>query len=148
MPNRNTVTKGMFSNILVPVDGSEISYKALETALDVAKQNSSKVTVIHALEKVSTSYLEDENTLQMNTGEGQSILDRCRIFADEKGVSISTALVEGKPAFATILDFALKDKFDLIVIGSHGISGFKEHMLGSVSNKIVHHALLPILLIK
>lgn len=138
----------MFSNILVPVDGSEISYKALETALNIAKQSSSKVTVIHALERVSTSYSKDENTLRMETGEGQSILDRCHTFADEKGVSINTALIEGKPASATILDFALKDKFDLIVIGSHGISGFKEHMLGSVSNKIVHHASLPILLIK
>jgi nucleotide-binding universal stress UspA family protein len=138
----------MFSNILVPVDGSEISYKALETALDFAKHNSSNITVIHALEKVSTSYLRDENTLQMETGEGQRILDRCHEFADEKGVSINTALIEGKPASATILDFALKDKFDLIVIGSHGISGFKERMLGSVSNKIVHYASLPVLLIK
>jgi len=138
----------MFSNILVPVDGSEISYKALETALNIAKQNNSNVTVVHALEKVSTSYLKDENILQMETSEGQGILDRCHKFADEKGVSINTALIEGKPASLTILEFALKDKFDLIVIGTHGISGFKEHMLGSVSNKIVHHASLPVLLIK
>jgi nucleotide-binding universal stress UspA family protein len=138
----------MFSNILVPVDGSEISYKALETALKIAKQNKSNVTVVHALEKVSTSYIKDQNTLRMETGEGQSILDKCYEFAGEKDMSISTALLEGKPASATILDFALKDKFDLIVIGSHGISGFKEHMLGSVSNKIVHHASLPVLLIK
>ena len=138
----------MFPNILVPVDGSEISYRALELALTFARETGSTITVIHALEKISTQYLKSENTLQMDTGQGQQILDRCSEFAKQKGILINTSLVEGKPASETILDFALKDKFDLIIIGSHGISGIKEHMLGSVSNKIVHHASLPVLLIR
>jgi len=138
----------MFSNILVPVDGSDISYRALDAALIIAEKAGSVITVVHALEKVSTVYSKADKTLQMETGQGQNILDKCSEFAKEKGISINTALLEGKPASRTILDFALKDKFDVIVIGSHGISGFKEHVLGSVSNNIVHHATLPVLLIK
>jgi nucleotide-binding universal stress UspA family protein len=138
----------MFSNILVPVDGSEISYKALNAALIIAGKFASSITVVHVPEKVRTEYLKDDNTLQMDTEQGQKILDRCHEFANEKGISINTALVEGKHPSSAILDFALKDKFDVIVIGSHGISGFREHMLGSVSNKIVHSASVPVVLIK
>ena len=137
----------MFSNILVPVDGSYISYRALDAALILAKKAGSEITVVHVLERISTAYIESQNTLKMDTGEGQSILDRCSEFAKQKGISINTALLQGNTS-STILDFAVKEKFDAIAIGSHGISGFKEHILGSVSNKVVHLSSLPVLLIK
>jgi nucleotide-binding universal stress UspA family protein len=137
----------LFSKILVPVDGSSISYKALDTALFLANKTGSEITVVHVLESVPTTYIELKNTLEMDTTKGQVILDRCSEFAKQRNISINTALLQGSPS-STILNFAVKEKFDVIAIGSHGISGFKERLLGSVSNKIVHFSSLPVLLIK
>ena len=137
----------MFSKILVPVDDSSISYKALDAALFLANKAGSEITVVHVLESVPTTYIEWKNTLEIDTAKGQVILDRCSEFAKQRNISINTALLQGSPS-STILIFAVKENFDAIAIGSHGISGFKEHLLGSVSNKIVHLSSLPVLLIK
>ena len=137
----------MFSKILVPVDGSSISYKALDAALFLANKVGSEITVVHVLESVSTNYIESKNILEIDTAKGQLILNKCSEFAKQRNFSINTALLQGSPS-STILNFAGEEKFDAIAIGSHGISGFKEHILGSVSNKIVHTSSLPVLLIK
>jgi nucleotide-binding universal stress UspA family protein len=137
----------LFSKILVPVDGSSISYKALDAALFLANKVGSEITVVHVLESVSTNYIESKNILEIDTAKGQLILNKCSEFAKQRNFSINTALLHGSPS-STILNFASEEKFDAIAIGSHGISGFKEHILGSVSNKIVHTSSLPVLLIK
>jgi len=137
----------LFSKILVPVDGSSISYKALDAALFLANKVGSEITVVHVLESVPTNYIESKNILEIDTAKGQLILNKCSEFAKERNISINTALLQGSPSSA-ILNFAVKENFDVIAIGSHGISGFKEHILGSASNKIVHISSLPVLLIK
>ena len=64
--------------------------ETLDAALILAKKAGSEITVVHVLERISTAYIESQNTLKMDTGEGQSILDRCSEFAKQKGISINT----------------------------------------------------------
>ena len=141
----------MFSKILVPVDGSDISYRALDSALFLSERLGSKITAIHVIEKVPTVYIQSQKILdeilESHKNESQKILDECSSIATKKGIGINTTLLEGNPA-STILEFSQMEKYEVIIIGSRGKGHFKELILGSVSSKILHHSLCPVLLIK
>ncbi len=142
---------GLFSKILVPVDGSEVSFRALDAALFISEKLGSDITVVHVIENVPTVYIESQKLLDelLNAyrGEGQKILDKCLEIAKKKGITINMSLLQGSPA-STILGFAEKENFNAITIGSSGIGGFKGMLLGSVSSKIINHSSHPVLLIK
>ena len=141
----------MFSKILVPVDGSDISYRALDSALFLSERLGSKITAIHVIEQVPTVYIQSQKILDellaAHKNESQKILDKCSSIATQKGIVINTTLLEGNPA-STILEFSQMDKYEVIIIGSRGMGHFKELILGSVSSKILHHSLCPVLLIR
>jgi nucleotide-binding universal stress UspA family protein len=141
----------LFSKILVPVDGSDVSYRALDAALFFSEKMGSIVTIVHVIENVPTVYIESQKILDellnAHRDEGKKILDKCLEIAERKGIMINTNLLQGSPG-SSILEFANEGNFDAITIGSHGKGGFKEMLLGSVSSKIVHHFLQPVLLIK
>ena len=96
----------MFSKILVPVDGSDISYRALDSALFLSERLGSKITAIHVIEKVPTVYIQSQKILDeilvTHKNESQKILDECSSIATKKGIAIDTTLLEGNPA-STIL---------------------------------------------
>lgn len=141
----------MFTNILVPVDGSDNSYRALDAALILSEKLGSHITVIHVMEEIPITHIGSEKLLnellETYKKENQDILSKCSEFATQKGLTIKTLLLQGNPASA-ILDFSKKEKFDLVVMGSRGLGKFKELILGSVSSKIVHHSPGGILLIR
>ena len=141
----------MFSKILVPVDGSDISYRAFDSALFLSERLGSKITAIHVIEKVPTVYIQSQKILdeilETHKNESQKILDECSSIASKKGITIYTILLEGNPA-STILEFSQMEKYEAIIIGSRGMGHFKELILGSVSSKILHHSLCPVLLIR
>ena len=141
----------MFSKILVPVDGSDISYRALDSALFLSERLGSKITAIHVIEQVPTVYIQSQKILDellaAHKNESQKILDKCSSIATQKGIAINTTLLEGNPA-STILEFSQREKYEVIIIGSRGMGHFKELVLGSVSSKILHHSLCPVLLIR
>jgi nucleotide-binding universal stress UspA family protein len=141
----------LFSKILVPVDGSDISYRALDSALFLSERLGSKITAIHVIEKMPTVYIQSQKILdeilETYKNESQKILDECSSIATKKGIAINTTLLEGNPA-STILEFSQMEKYEVIIIGSRGMGHFKELILGSVSSKILHHSLCPVLLIR
>ena len=141
----------MFTNILVPVDGSDNSYRALDAALILSEKLGSHITVIHVMEEIPITHIGSEKLLnellETYKKENQDILSKCSQLATQKGLTIKTFLLQGNPASA-ILDFSRKEKFDLVVMGSRGLGMFKELILGSVSSKIVHHSPCGILLIR
>ena len=141
----------MFANVLVPVDGSDNSYRALEAALLLSEKLGSKITVVNVMEQVPITHIESEKLLsellQAYKKENQEILSKCLKIATEKGLSIKTLLLQGNPA-SVILDYSKEEKFDLVIMGSRGMGKFKRLILGSVSSKIVHHSPCAILLIR
>jgi nucleotide-binding universal stress UspA family protein len=88
-----------------------------------------------------------DEILETHKNESQKILDECSSIASKKGITINTILLEGNPA-STILEFSQMEKYEVIIIGSRGMGHFKELILGSVSSKILHHSLCPVLLIR
>ena len=79
--------------------------------------------------------------------EYTKILERCKEMANKSGVNINTALLEGVPA-SKIIGYSDREKFDLIIIGSRGMGKFKEMIIGSVSNKVLHHAKSSVMLVR
>jgi nucleotide-binding universal stress UspA family protein len=141
----------LFANILVPVDGSDNSYRALDAALLLSEKLGSNVTVIHVMEEVPITHIGSEKLLkeflEAYRKENQDILSKCSEIATQKGLTINTFLLEGNPASA-ILNFSKKEKFDLVIMGRRGLGKFKELILGSISSKIVHHSPTAVLLIR
>jgi nucleotide-binding universal stress UspA family protein len=141
----------LFSKILVPVDGSDNSYIALDAALFLSEKLGSNITVIHVMEDVPVLYIESQKLLsellENYKKEKQDILSKCSEIATKKGVTIKTVLLQGNPA-SIILGFSKKEKYDIVIMGSRGMGKFKEIILGSVSSKIVHHSSCPVMLIR
>ena len=141
----------MFTNILVPVDGSDNSYRALDAALLFSEKLGSNITVVHVMEQVPITHIGSEKLLseflEAYKKENQDILSKCSEIATQKGLTIKTLLLQGNPA-SVILDYSKQEKFDLLIMGSRGMGKFKELILGSVSNKIVHHSPCAVLLIR
>lgn len=141
----------MFSKMLVPVDGSDHSLRALDHALFLAKAAGSKVTAIHVMEKPPTMYVESQKLLNdimaKYKTESAKVLDRCKELAAQKGVKIETVIADGDAA-TSITDYAKKEGCDIIVIGNRGLGRFKEMVVGSVSNKVLHHAKCSVLIVK
>ena len=141
----------MFTNILVPVDGSDNSYRALDAALLLSEKLGSNISVVHVMEEVPITHIESEKLLsellEAYKKENQDILSKCSEIAHQKGLTIKTLLLQGNPA-SVILDYSKKEKSDLLIMGSRGMGKFKELILGSVSSKIVHHSTCAVLLIR
>lgn len=141
----------MFTKILVPVDGSDNSYKALEAALVLSEKLGSNISVVNVMEQVPITHIESEKLLgellEAYKKENQEILSKCSDIAHQKGITIKTVLLQGNPA-PVILDYSKKENFDLVIMGSRGMGKFKELILGSVSSKIVHHSPCAIMIIR
>ena len=141
----------MFTKILVPVDGSDNSYKALEAALVLSEKLGSNISVVNVMEQVPITHIESEKLLsellEAYKKENQEILSKCSDIARQKGIAIKTVLLQGNPA-PVILDYSKKENFDLVIMGSRGMGKFKELIIGSVSSKIVHHSPCAIMIIR
>ena len=141
----------MISKILVPVDGSENSLRALDQALFLAKSTGASITAMHVIESPPTVYVESQkllNELLANyRKESAKILDKCKEVAHNQGVKLDTVIAEGDAA-SNINGYAEKESFDLIVIGSRGLGRLKSAILGSTSNKVLHHSKASVLITK
>lgn len=141
----------MFSKVLVPIDGSDNSFRALDAALLLSEKLGAKVTAIHVMEDIPVLHIQSEKLLRQLLDsykkESQKILLKCSEISARKGLSIDTKLLQGN-AGSIILDFCEKEKYDTIVMGSRGMGKFKELVLGSVSNKVIHHSSCPVMIIR
>ena len=141
----------MFSKVLVPVDGSENSLRALDHAIYLAKKTDANITAMNVIENPPTVYVESQkllNDLLANfRAESARILDKCKQIAEKSDVKIETIIGEGDAA-SSIVGYAEKGGFDTIIIGRRGLGRFKEMVLGSISNKVLHHAKCSVLIVR
>lgn len=159
--------------ILLPVDGSETCFKAYQTAKDLAEKFDSEVHVLHVRHEFTRPYLGEMVNIEIQNyvdtyhnaehpeqkvSEGNysesllddiayKILDNAEKYFKDDDIKVETRFLKGRPA-NTILDYAEDNDFDLIIMCTHGMSTLKRFTLGSVTNKVVHHAKVPVLVIK
>jgi nucleotide-binding universal stress UspA family protein len=145
----------MFSSIVVGTDGSDTAQKAVRAALDLAKQVGATVELVSAYEPVTNARLRREadqvpEDMQWMINAREEVDATLREAADEAtavGIEARIHARQGDPADA-ILDVAEEQKSDLIVVGNKGMTGAKRFLLGSVPNKVSHHAPCSVLIIR
>jgi nucleotide-binding universal stress UspA family protein len=145
----------MFSSIVVGTDGSETAQVAVKQATDLAKQVGASVSLVSAFEPVPNQRLREEKRevpkdLQWMVNPREDVEAALRDASEEvdnAGVKVDTFAREGDAADA-ILDVAEEQNADLIVVGNKGMTGAKRFVLGSVPNKVSHHAPCSVLIIR
>jgi nucleotide-binding universal stress UspA family protein len=145
----------MFRTIVVGTDGSETASKAVAQAAELAASVSSELLIVSAFEPVSGSRLREEASQapddvrwMVNPREDvDATLGAAVEVAELQGVKTRTFARQGDPADA-ILDVAEEEHADLIVVGNKGMTGAKRFLLGSVPNKVSHHAPCSVLIVR
>ncbi len=145
----------MFRSIVVGTDGSETARKAVEQAIDLAKALGASVCLVSAYEPVPQARLREEAKqtpadLQWMVNPREEVDQTLSDAADvvrEAGLDVETFAREGNPADA-ILDVAEERGADLIVVGNKGMTGARRFLLGSVPNKVSHHAPCSVLIVR
>ncbi|MEK8132448.1 universal stress protein [Paenibacillus filicis] len=144
----------LYTNILVAYDGSEISERALEAGARLAALSpDAKLQVIHVFYwptlVVGEAFVAASPSAAKEEYEYTVALEqRAKAHASEFGaLNVEVTTQQGSPA-KVILEHAEESGADVIVIGSRGLSGLSEFVLGSVSHNVVQHARIPVLVVK
>jgi nucleotide-binding universal stress UspA family protein len=145
----------MFGSIVVGTDGSETANEAVGQATDLAKAVGARIHLVSAFEPVGNQRLREERTqapedMQWTVHQREDVDATLRTAAErigEAGVQADTYARQGDPADA-ILDVAEEQNADLIIVGNKGMTGAKRFLLGSVPNKVSHHAPCSVLIIR
>jgi nucleotide-binding universal stress UspA family protein len=145
----------VFRSIVAGTDGSETAMQAISQAVDLARAVGAEMELVSAYEPVPAQRLRDEQReapedLQWAISPREDVdatLEAAASIARDAGVNARTYARQGDPADA-ILDVAEEREADLIVIGNKGMTGAKRFLLGSVPNKISHHAPCSVLIIR
>ena len=146
----------MFKNILVPTDGSELSQRAVRTAVALAKLHEARVTGIHvvpdyhlliayegAFDPVTEERIEEEARTR-----AEQYLAFVSCAAASEGVPCDTVCETSDHPYDAILKTADALRCDLIVMTSHGRKGLAAVLLGSETRKVLTHASIPVLIVR
>jgi nucleotide-binding universal stress UspA family protein len=143
----------MYKNILLPTDGSELSAKAVEHGITLAKTLGAKITVLMVIAPFRTFAMEpplivdtgaDEYARQMKE-HAKQITETVAVSARAAGVQAETVQVENELPYQAIIETAASKGCDLVVMASHGRRGVAAIVLGSETVKVLTHSKIPVL---
>jgi nucleotide-binding universal stress UspA family protein len=145
----------MFRSIVVGTDGSDTATEAVRQAVELARAVGATLELVSAYEPVPAQRLREERReapedLQWAINPREDVdatLETAAAVAREAGVTVNGYARQGDPADA-ILDVAEERAADLIIVGNKGMTGAKRFLLGSVPNKVSHHAPCSVLIIR
>jgi len=144
----------MFKKVLVPSDGSTQAHKAAEVAADLAKSQGAEVVGVYVVDPFPFIGVGEASAIGMQAymAEAQAAANRSlsdlRGICEARGVAFSGDTIERTSAHEGILETAKVEGCDLIVMGSHGRKGIEALILGSVAQKVLTHASVPVMIIK
>ena len=144
----------MYKRILVPVDGSPTSDKALQEAISLIDGQSARLLLVHVVEDVqyldTEGYVDYAALLDVTRAIGERTLGKAEAAALQAGITVEKVMPDANGRrVAQVID-AEADSWsaDLIVIGTHGRSGFSHLLFGSVAEGVVRGASVPVLLVR
>lgn len=143
-----------YQNILVPVDGSDIALNVVKHAVELSKAFNSKITVVQVM--TLDPYIAAE---YLSHGQSNIMFDRARNFIqgnidaakaqfEAAGVQVETLMLEGESIHRTLLKAVEDLNIDLVVISSHGRSGFQKLLMGSVAQSLISQVHVPVFVVK
>jgi len=148
----------MYKKVLVPLDGSELAECTLSHVKNLVKDGSAgEVTLLNVV-KADFSWILTESEypqgIDLDAIREPLFAKSRKYLADTKsqlaseGIMVKTASLEGNRPANTITEYAQKEGMDMIIIGTHGYTGLKKLMLGSVAFGVLHQSHIPVLLIR
>jgi nucleotide-binding universal stress UspA family protein len=155
----------VFERILVPLDGSEHSQRALETAIQIGRKFRSEIVLLHVYSVTVTPVIVPEPTTVTPVGVpvatsaevakmvdaardvGREILAEGKRNVETEGIEVETVLREGN-SVQEIVKLAKEGQFSLVVVGARGIHRIREILMGSVSEGVAKNAPCPVLVVK
>lgn len=145
----------MFKNLIVPVDGSDVSSKSLKKVAELAKADGAKITLVYVSDPLPPiAYADSSMGVVFTDAEHKKT---CQAFAKKvlaksvdrlgKGLSVDTRHLFHVNLYEGIIEAAKKAKGDVIVMASHKNTGLKGLMLGSETHAVIVHTKLPVLVL-
>ncbi len=136
-----------FKNVLIATDGSKYSNAAEKKAIDFAMSYGGTITVISVVDIPPEFYAESPKTVEELVNKARGYVETVKNDAEASGVKAETIVMEGE-AYRVITDVARESGAGIIVMGSHGRTGLKRLLMGSVTEKVIGHAPCPVLVVK
>lgn len=143
-----------YQKILVAIDDSEISDNVIQQAAQLAKALNSEITLVQVM--TLDPYLADA---YLRMGQSNELIERVRSYVQENltkaekkfealGLTVAMQVLEGFSVNGEIISAAQNLGVDLIIMGSHGRTGFKKFILGSVAQKVLGESHIPVLVVR
>ena len=148
----STNRRGVFRHILIATDGSPISTKAARAGIALARALDARVTAYYAVDELQPLYVEgymmdqammDDLDARANA-IGKKRVDAIAKIAKAAGVRFSALAGKASTAYQGIIDAARRQRCDVIFMGSHGRRGLSKLMMGSVTQKVLTHSKIPV----
>jgi len=141
------------SKILVAIDGSDISMKAADYAIALAKNTNAEILAVNVLDLSSIFKILPRDTkeqlIKIGRQDADRMLDTVIDMAKQNGIKIKTEIIESSISVAdAITNYARKKAIDLVVVGTRGRSGMSKTLLGSVASKVVTYSPCPVLVVR
>lgn len=144
----------MFTKILVPLDGSAMAEAALPLARDLAERNGAELILLHVNTPLPLRFYGPEMMAPLAEMEqdaqvaANTYIHHTAANLMNRGIKVKSVLQDETTAAGAILDYADHNAVDLIAMSTHGRSGIGRWLLGSVADKVIHGAKMPVLLVR
>jgi nucleotide-binding universal stress UspA family protein len=144
-----------YKHILVPVDGSDISFSAVKHASEIARAFQSQLSLISIVTEnpfqeadfYTGSAIMKEYFVIAEKNANEALV-KAKTIASDAGITAQTSVIKGDLSEQTVIETSQNLNADLIVMGSHGRKGFQKFLLGSFANDVLKNTTLPVLIIK
>ncbi len=138
-----------FQKILVAVDGSKNSMRGLNQAISIAKASNAEITGFYVFHLPFVAGIKYTQKMKKDADDkAVRVLGSASQACEKAGAKFKYKEVGGGKTGSQIVNFAKKNKYNMIVIEARGLSGTKEKFLGSVSNYVIHKSTIPVLVVK
>lgn len=140
----------MYERILVATDGSDAAKQIIEEALGLAELSNATIHALYVVDNQDYNTLPESKWLTLDeelTEQGQQAVAAVRDRATKRGVDVETAVETGIP-HEELLMYAEEHDIDLIVMGTHGRSGLNHFLIGSVAEKVIRSATIPVHIVR
>ena len=147
----------MYQRILVATDGSKLSTKAVNSAIELAALAGAELIALKVIPRYPQSYFEGSVPLsaedvarveQKWSDDGRSVVDAVMAAGEAQGVKVKAILAKSDVVSDALIAAAKKHKADLIVMASHGRKGVKRLLLGSETQQVLTHSEIPVLVLR
>lgn len=141
----------MYNRILLPLDGSAIAEQALPHAIALTERFQAELVILRSFEPLAEKLgmMSDavKRAEDVTRGMAEKYLENITASVQERGIRVKSIIIEGRP-HSEIVRYAETEQVDLIVISTHGQSGFSRWLLGSVADRVARGVSVPVLLVR